>query len=230
MLANPPFNISDWWHGSLDNDPRWVCGTPPAGNANYAWLQHMLYHLKPGGRARYRAGQRLHESSSQSGEEIRARMVEADVVECMVACRASCSSTPRSPPASGSSPRKHSRPGEVLFIDAQARHHGQPGAVQLDAAAIARIADTFHAWKADGETTQPHEDVPGFCRSVTLAEIAEHGHVLTPAVMWVPRRWKRTMKPSPTKMRKLTEQLGEQMKQGCRTGSVDQAEAGRAGV
>ncbi len=85
VLANPPFNISDWWHGSLEGDPRWVYGTPPAGNANYAWLQHMLYHLKPGGRAGIVLANGSMSSSQNSEGDIRRAMVEADVVECMVA-------------------------------------------------------------------------------------------------------------------------------------------------
>ncbi|MBN0031042.1 N-6 DNA methylase, partial [Pseudomonas aeruginosa] len=85
VLANPPFNISDWWHGSLEGDPRWVYGTPPQGNANYAWLQHMLYHLKPNGRAGIVLANGSMSSSQNSEGEIRRAMVEADVVEVMVA-------------------------------------------------------------------------------------------------------------------------------------------------
>jgi type I restriction enzyme M protein len=85
ILANPPFNISDWWHGSLEGDPRWVYGTPPQGNANYAWLQHMLYHLKPTGRAGIVLANGSMSSSQNSEGDIRRAMVDADVVEVMIA-------------------------------------------------------------------------------------------------------------------------------------------------
>ena len=85
ILANPPFNVSDWWHGSLEGDPRWVYGTPPVGNANYAWLQHMLHHLKPSGRAGIVLANGSMSSSQNSEGEIRRAMVEADVVEVMIA-------------------------------------------------------------------------------------------------------------------------------------------------
>ncbi|MBB5192289.1 type I restriction-modification system DNA methylase subunit [Silvimonas terrae] len=84
VLANPPFNISDWWHGSLEGDPRWVYGTPPQGNANYAWLQHMLYHLKSNGRAGIVLANGSMSSSQNSEGDIRRAMVDADVVEVMV--------------------------------------------------------------------------------------------------------------------------------------------------
>ncbi|HAT2246974.1 TPA: SAM-dependent DNA methyltransferase [Aeromonas hydrophila] len=217
VLANPPFNISDWWHGSLDGDPRWVYGTPPAGNANYAWLQHMLYHLKPGGRAGIVLANGSM-SSSQSGEgEIRARMVEADVVECMVALPGQLFFNTQIPACLWFLAKsKRSRPGEVLFIDAR-KLGTMVSRVQceLDGLAIARIADTFHAWKSDGETAQPYEDVPGFCRSVPLAEIAEHGHVLTPGRYVGAEEVEEDDEAFADKMQKLIEKLGEQMAKGA---------------
>jgi type I restriction enzyme M protein len=85
ILANPPFNISDWWHDSLTGDSRWEYGDPPAGNANYAWLRHMLYHLKPNGRAGIMLADGSMRSSQNSGGDIRRAMIEADVVEVMIA-------------------------------------------------------------------------------------------------------------------------------------------------
>ncbi|MBL0652995.1 N-6 DNA methylase, partial [Aeromonas caviae] len=217
VLANPPFNISDWWHGSLDKDPRWVYGTPPAANANYAWLQHMLYHLKPAGRAGIVLANGSM-SSNQSGEgEIRARMVEADVVECMVALPGQLFFNTQIPACLWFlAKNKTRRPGEVLFIDAR-KLGTMVSRVQceLDEAAIVRIADTFHAWKSDGETVQPYEDVPGFCRSVTLAEIAEHGHVLTPGRYVGAEEVEEDDEAFADKMQKLIEQLGEQMSKGA---------------
>lgn len=175
VLANPPFNISDWWHGSLEGDPRWVYGTPPAGNANYAWLQHMLYHLKPNGRAGIVLANGSMSSSQNSEGDIRRAMVEADVVECMVALPGQLFFNTQIPACLWFlAKNKTRRQGEVLFIDAR-KLGTMISRVQceLDESAIARIADTFHAWKGDGECEQSYEDVAGFCRSVTLAEIAE---------------------------------------------------------
>lgn len=217
VLANPPFNISDWWHGSLDNDPRWVYGTPPAGNANYAWLQHMLYHLKPAGRAGIVLANGSM-SSSQSGEgDIRRAMVEADVVECMVALPGQLFFNTQIPACLWFlAKNKTRRQGEVLFIDAR-KLGTMVSRVQceLDAAAIAKIADTFHSWKSDGETAQPYEDVPGFCRSVTLAEIAEHGHVLTPGRYVGAEEVEEDDEAFADKMARLTKQLDDQMTKGA---------------
>ena len=178
ILANPPFNISDWWHGSLEGDPRWVHGAPPQGNANYAWLQHMLYHLKPGGRAGIVLANGSM-SSSQSGEgEIRRAMVEADVVECMVALPGQLFFNTQIPACLWFLAKsKTRRPGEVLFIDAR-KLGTMVSRVQceLDEAAIAKIADTFHAWKKGAG----YENTPGFCKATTLEEIRKHEYVLTP--------------------------------------------------
>jgi len=160
VLANPPFNISDWWHGSLEGDPRWVYGTPPAGNANYAWLQHMLYHLKPGGRAGIVLANGSMSSSQNSEGDIRRAMVEADVVECMVALPGqlffntqipACLWFLRKPPSPhgrGAGGEGNPRKGEVLFIDARKLGTSVSRVqIELDDEAIARIADTFHAWR-----------------------------------------------------------------------------------
>ena len=217
VLANPPFNISDWWHGSLEGDPRWVYGTPPAGNANYAWLQHMLYHLKPTGRAGIVLANGSMSSSQNSEGDIRRAMVEADVVECMVALPGQLFFNTQIPACLWFLAKsKRSRPGEVLFIDAR-KLGTMVSRVQceLDEAAIAKIADTFHAWKGDGECDQPYEDVAGFCRSVTLAEIAEHGHVLTPGRYVGAEEVEEDDEAFADKMARLTKQLGGQMSKGA---------------
>ena len=120
VLANPPFNISDWWHGSLDGDPRWVYGTPPQGNANYAWLQHMLFHLKSSGRAGIVLANGSMSSSQNSEGDIRKAMVEADVVEVMVALPGQLFFNTQIPACLWFlAKQKTKRPGEVLFIDAR---------------------------------------------------------------------------------------------------------------
>ena len=120
ILANPPFNVSDWWHASLTGDPRWEYGTPPAGNANYAWLQHMLYHLKSGGRAGIVLANGSMSSSQNNEGEIRAAMVEADVVEVMIALPGQLFFNTQIPACLWFLTKgKRSRAGEVLFIDAR---------------------------------------------------------------------------------------------------------------
>ncbi|MBL0481356.1 SAM-dependent DNA methyltransferase [Aeromonas veronii] len=217
VLANPPFNISDWWHGSLEGDPRWVYGTPPAGNANYAWLQHMLYHLKPTGRAGIVLANGSMSSPQRGEGDIRRAMVEADVVECMVALPGQLFFNTQIPACLWFlTKNKTRRQGEVLFIDAR-KLGTMISRVQceLDESAIARIADTFHAWKGDGECEQSYEDVAGFCRSVTLAEIAEHGHVLTPGRYVGAEEVEDDDEAFADKMARLTNQLGDQMSKGA---------------
>ena len=119
ILANPPFNISDWWHGSLKGDPRWVYGDPPQGNANYAWLQHMLHHLKPTGRAGIVLANGSMSSSQNNEGDIRAAMVDADVVEVMIALPGQLFFNTQIPACLWFLTKEKKRKGEVLFIDAR---------------------------------------------------------------------------------------------------------------
>jgi len=216
VLANPPFNISDWWHGSLEGDPRWVYGTPPAGNANYAWLQHMLYHLKPTGRAGIVLANGSM-SSSQNGEgDIRRAMVEADVVECMVALPGQLFFNTQIPACLWFlAKEKTARKGEVLFIDAR-RLGSMISRVQAELTdeTIERIAGTVAAWRGE-DGAGDYADTPGYCRSVPLAEIAEHGHVLTPGRYVGAEEVEDDDDAFADKMQKLTEKLGEQMAKGA---------------
>ena len=193
ILANPHFNDSDWGGDSLREDPRWTYGVPPVGNANYAWLQHMAYHLSPRGVAGIvLANGSL--SSQQSGEgQIRQAMVERDLVECIVALPGQLFYSTQIPASlwflNRDKGNGHTRPGtktwrdrrgEVLFIDAR-----QLGVMidrthrELTDEDIARIAATYHAWRGE-PGAGAYEDVPGFCASATVAQIAEHRFVLTP--------------------------------------------------
>ncbi|MEX3924011.1 type I restriction-modification system subunit M [Paraburkholderia sp. BR10936] len=217
VLANPPFNVSDWWHGSLEGDPRWVYGTPPQGNANYGWLQHMLYHLKPDGRAGIVLANGSM-SSSQNGEgEIRAAMVEADVVECMISLPGQLFFNTQIPACLWFlTKKKTTRKGEVLFIDA--RKLGQSVSrvqIELGDDHIAKIAETVYAWRGDAQANTPYVDVPGFCRSASLSEIAEHGHVLTPGRYVGAEAVEDDDEAFAEKMQKLTEKLGEQLAKGA---------------
>jgi len=217
VLANPPFNISDWWHASLENDPRWVFGTPPQGNANYAWLQHMLYHLKPNGRAGIVLANGSMSSSQNSEGDIRRKMVEADVVECMIALPGQLFFNTQIPACLWFLTKQKSiRKGEVLFIDA--RKLGtmiSRAQLEFSDTDIQKIADTVHAWRGDGETKETYLDIAGFCRSVTLAGIAEHGHVLTPGRYVGAEAVEDDDESFTDKMQQLTEKLGEQMAKGA---------------
>ncbi|MFZ6733615.1 type I restriction-modification system subunit M [Undibacterium sp. Ji42W] len=214
ILANPPFNISDWWHGSLEGDPRWVYGTPPQGNANYAWLQHMLYHLKPNGRAGIVLANGSMSSSQNSEGEIRRAMVEADVVEVMIALPGQLFFNTQIPACLWFlTKQKNKRKGEVLFIDAR-KLGSMISRVQTEFTdeVIDRIAGTVAAWRGTGEDA--YADIAGYCRSVSQAEIAEHGHVLTPGRYVGAIEVEEDKEVFAEKMQKLTEKLGEQMTKG----------------
>jgi type I restriction enzyme M protein len=187
ILANPPFNISDWGGDRLREDVRWKFGVPPVGNANYAWLQHIYHHLAPNGTAGVVLANGSM-SSNQSGEgEIRRAMIEADAVDCMVALPGQLFYSTPIPAclwflARNKNPGKglRDRRGQVLFIDAR-----KMGVLvdrtrrELTDDEIQKIADTYHAWRGEPGAGE-YADVLGFCKSATLDDIRKHGHVLTP--------------------------------------------------
>ena len=187
ILANPPFNISDWGGDRLREDARWKFGAPPVGNANYAWLQHIHHHLAPNGAAGVVLANGSM-SSSQSGEgDIRRAMAEGDVVDCMIALSGQFFYSTQIPAclwflARNKNPGHgwRDRRGEVLFIDARKLGHMVDRTrKEFSDEDIAKIADTYHAWRGESGAN-PYEDVAGFCRASTLEEIREHNHVLTP--------------------------------------------------
>lgn len=216
ILANPPFNISDWWHGSLEGDPRWVYGTPPKGNANYAWLQHMLYHLKSSGRAGIVLANGSMSSSQNSEGEIRRAMVDADVVEVMIALPGQLFFNVQIPACLWFlAKEKTTHKGEVLFIDAR-KLGSMISRVQAELTdeVIERIAGTVASWRGETDASE-YQDIAGYCRSVKLAEIAEHGHVLTPGRYVGAEDIEDDDEAFAEKMQKLTEKLGEQMAKGA---------------
>ena len=186
ILANPPFNVSDWGGERLRDDRRWEYGAPPAGNANFAWVQHFLYHLAPRGTAGFVLANGSM-SSNQSGEgEIRRNLIEADLVDCIVALPGQLFRSTQIPAClwflsrGRQNGEQRARRAETLFIDA--RKMGQMvdrTHRDLTPDEISRIADTYHAWRG-GRDAGEYEDVAGFCKSATLEEVRRHGHVLTP--------------------------------------------------
>jgi type I restriction enzyme M protein len=187
IIANPPFNISDWGGDRLRDDVRWKFGAPPVGNANYAWLQHIYHHLAPNGTAGVVLANGSM-SSNQSGEgDIRKAMLEADAVDCMVALPGQLFYSTQIPAclwflARNKNPGKglRDRRGQVLFIDAR-----KLGVLidrtrrELTDDEVTKIADTYHAWRGEAEAGE-YTDVAGFCKSASMEDIRKHGHVLTP--------------------------------------------------
>lgn len=213
ILANPPFNISDWWHGSLMGDARWVYGDPPQGNANYAWLQHMLYHLKPTGRAGIVLANGSMSSTQNSEGAIRAAMVDADVVEVMVTLPSQLFFNTQIPACLWFLVKqKTTRKGEVLFIDAR-KMATMISKVQAELTdeAIKKIEDVVTAWRGEGGD---YQDVAGFCRSVKLSEIAEQGYVLTAGRYVGAEEVEEDKETFDEKMQMLIEQLGKQEAKG----------------
>jgi type I restriction enzyme M protein len=222
ILANPPFNISDWGGDRLRDDQRWQYGAPPVGNANFAWVQHMVHHLSPTGIAGFVLANGSM-SSNQSGEgEIRKNLVEADLVDCMVAMPGQLFYATQIPVClwfiarDRKNHKFRDRRGEVLFIDARKmgemidRTHRE-----LTAEEISRIAATYHAWRG-GKDAGEYADVPGFCKAASIEDIRKHGHVLTPGRYVGAEAQEEDDEPFQEKMKRLADILRQQ-----------QAEAGR---
>jgi type I restriction enzyme M protein len=221
ILANPPFNISDWGGERLRDDVRWKYGVPPAANANFAWLQHIINHLGPNGTAGVVLANGSM-TSTQSGEDvIRRKMVEQDVVDCMVALPGQLFYSTQIPAclwflARNKNPGKglRDRRGCVLFIDA--RKMGElidRVRRELTHEDVERIANTYHAWRGEPDCDE-YNDVAGFCRSMPLAEIAKHSHVLTPGRYVGAEEVEDDDEVFEEKMQALTEKLAEQIAQG----------------
>lgn len=184
VIANPPFNVSSWWDAKLEDDPRWKYGTPPEGNANFAWVQHFIYHLSPRGTAGFVLANGSLSSKTNGEGEIRRKLVEADLVDCVVTMPTNLFFNTTIPVSlwfvskdrHGNGHRE--RRGEVLFIDA--RKFGTMETRRLRVLTdqdIAQIADTYHSWR---NHNGGYEDVPGFAKSASLADIEAHDFILTP--------------------------------------------------
>jgi type I restriction enzyme M protein len=240
ILANPPFNISDWDGDKLADDPRWVHGIPPKGNANFAWLQHMLARLS----SRGRAGTVLANgsmSSQQSGEgEIRRAMVQADVVECMVAMPGQLFSNTQIPACLWFlSKDKHTggngridRRGQILFIDARKAASGRISRTQVEFTDddLQRIAQAYHRWRGtDFSDGTDYANEPGFCHSASREEVEKHGFVLTPGRYVGAVAEDDDDEAFADKMDRLLAQLAEQMAKGAGLDAVIREKLGALG-
>jgi type I restriction enzyme M protein len=228
ILANPPFNMSDWGGDRLKTDKRWKYGVPPAGNANFAWVQHFLHHLSPTGTAGFVLANGSMSSNTSGEGEIRKNIIEADLVDCMVALPGQLFYSTQIPVCLWFLSRgRQNRPGRTLFIDAR-----QMGTLtdrvhrDLTEGDIARIADTYHAWQASvggsgpmgvsapmgrGDPVGlPYGDVAGFCKSVSTEEIRQQGYVLTPGRYVGAAAIEEDDEPFEEKMARLIRELEEQ--------------------
>ncbi|WP_287906693.1 class I SAM-dependent DNA methyltransferase [Chloroflexus sp.] len=229
ILANPPFNMKEWGGERLREDRRWKFGVPPVRNANFAWVQHIIHHLSPTGYAGFVLANGSM-SSNQSGEgEIRKNIIEADLVDCMVALPGQLFYSTQIPAClwflardksgrggSRTDPTFRNRRGEVLFIDARKlgrmvdRTHRE-----LTDEEIQRIARTYHAWRGETDVGE-YMDIPGFCKSATLEEIRRHGYVLTPGRYVGAEVQDEDDEPFEEKMQRLTAQLREQQAEAAK--------------
>lgn len=220
ILANPPFNVSDWHGELLREDVRWRFGVPPVGNANFAWVQHMIHHLAPHGIASFVLANGSLGSNTSNEREIRKNIIEADLVDCMIALPTQLFFNTQIPAClwfiarDRENHKFRNRQGEIIFIDARKmgkmkdkRHR------ELTEEDIKKISGTYHAWRGgDGE----YKDVAGFCKSTILEEVRKQNYILTPGrYVGIPEEEDDGI-PFEEKMKKLTTELTEQMKESQR--------------
>ena len=252
--ANPPFNAEDWGLSKIKDDARWAFGAPPAGgmrkqkdgstlhvdggNANYAWIQHFVHHLSPKGVAGFVLANGAMSSNTSGEGEIRRRLIEADLVDCMLALPGQLFYTTQIPAclwfltrskAADNKRGYRNRQGETLFIDAR-----NMGALidrthrELSADEIAEIARTYHAWRGEAKDGA-YQDRPGFCKSATLDDIASHDFVLTPGRYVGAEAVADDGVPFEEKMDELSGALYQQMRESVELDAVIRDNLGRLG-
>ena len=235
VMANPPFNMKEWDTGVDDNDPRWQFGRPPSGNANFAWLQHMLHHTAPNGSLGLLLANGSMSSNTNNEGAIRKALIENDLVECMVALPGQLFTNTQIPACiwfltknkkartSASGKKLRDRKGEVLFIDARNLGYMKDRVLRdFTQDDLNTVCETFHNWQvgkvSEGEeaSDKGYEDVAGFCKSAALAELEKHDFVLTPGRYVGAAAEEDDGEPFAKKMARLTGQLKTQFKESDR--------------
>ena len=236
IMANPPFNISDWWNEKLAGDARWEYGTPPAGNANYAWLSHILYHLKPSGLAGVVLANGSMSSNQNNEGALRKEMIERDVVDCMVALPPQLFFNTQIPAClwfltKDKRANGRDRRGEILFIDARKLGRMDTRVTRvLDDADIAKIATAYHAWRTDGETKETYQNIAGFAYAAKKEEVKAHDYVLTPGRYVGTEEAEDDDEAFAERMQCLASQLAEQMQQSQVMDAEIKKQLARVGV
>ena len=242
ILANPPFNISDWSGDILREDSRWRYGTPPVGNANFAWIQHIYAHLSASGIGGVVMANGSMSSMSGGEGDIRRALVEGDAIDAMVALPGqlfygtqipACLWIMAKDKSNGiaKDAKLRDRRGEVLFIDARkmgALVAGSRKQKELSAQEVTRIATAYHAWRGEPDAGA-YEDVPGFCKSASLEEIAKHNFVLTPGRYVGAGAAEEDGEPFEEKFERLMGELRGQFAEGRRLEAEIEARLGALG-
>ena len=225
VMANPPFNMKEWDIGVSDDDPRWQYGRPPSGNANFAWLQHMLYHLAPNGSLGLLLANGSMSSNTNNEGAIRQTLIEEDLVECMVALPGQLFTNTQIPAciwfltknkgerSSASGKKLRNRQGEVLFIDARNLGYMKDRVLRdFTQEDLNQVTETFHNW----QTGEGYEDLAGFVKSAKLEELQKHAYVLTPGRYVGAAAEEDDGEPFAEKMARLTGQLKTQFEESDR--------------
>ena len=222
VLANPPFNMSDWGGDRLRNDVRWKYGVPPEGNANFAWVEHIVHHLAPGGVAGFVLANGSMSSNTGGEGEIRKSLVEANIVDCMVALPGQLFYGSQIPVClwflarDRKNGKFRDRRGKVLFIDARKMGHLVDRVHrELSEEELRRITKTYHAWRGE-KGTGKYEDEAGFCKDATIEEIKGYEFVLTPGRYVGTEKLEEDKEVFPVKMKRLTKELEEQFSESAK--------------
>lgn len=221
VMANPPFNVSEWWDAKLEGDLRWKYGTPPQGNANFAWMQHMLYHLAPQGSMALLLANGSMSSRSGGEGDIRRALIEADLVECMVALPGQLFTNTQIPAciwfltkSKKARGEYRDRSGQNLFINARELGYMIDRVLRtFTAEDLEKIIGTFHKWK---RSAADYADIPGFCKSATTEEIAAHDFVLTPGRFVGAEDVEGDGEPYEDKMQRLVSNLNAQFTESAK--------------
>ncbi|GHU56922.1 DNA methyltransferase [Clostridia bacterium] len=225
ILVNPPFNLSDWNDGSLNDDKRWKYGLPPNGNANFAWLQHMIFHLAPNGKLVLVLANGSLSSQSGGEGEIRRKIIEADLVEGIIAMPTQLFSSTQIPVSLWFVSRNKKQAGKTLFIDARKMKTMVTRRLrELNSEDVAKIADTFIAFQSG-----TFENVKGFSGVVDTLEIAKQDYILTPGRYVGIEEQEDDGEPFEEKMARLTGELGELWKKSHKLENEIKGRIGRLG-